>query len=245
MRLRPFFSFYGSKWSLAPHYDPPKSERVIECFAGSAGYATLHDSKEVLLVDIDPNICQLWEYLIGVTEGEILGLPLEFEHVDELTGVCEEAKLLLGFWINVATTFPCKTFSKWSRQQNATGVYFGCWGEKIRARVARQLARIRHWKVICSSYAELPDMEGTYFVDPPYQEMGHKYRFSHVDFEHLAEWCRARAAAGNQVIACEAEGATWLPFRALREKTKVDRKRVTGPNLRRYTEQVCYLPEAV
>ena len=242
-RLRPFFSFYGSKWLLAPHYAQPQHERVIECFAGSAGYATLHSAREVLLVDKDPVICQVWQYLIGVSESEILGLPLRFEHVDELVA-CQEAKLFLGFWLNAAVAQPCKQPSKWVRWCIEHGKRSNYWSEPIRARVASQLAAIRHWRVLNASYADIPEQRATYFVDPPYQEMGRHYRFNQVDFEHLGTWCQDRARDG-QVIACEAEGANWLPFVGLREQGKAQCGQRTGPNMRRYTEQVCYLPEAV
>lgn len=213
-RLRPFFSFYGSKWLLAPHYAQPQHERVIECFAGSAGYVTLHNAREVLLVDKDPVICQVWEFLIGVSESEMLSLPVDFRHVDEID-VCPEAKLFLGFGLNVACAQPCKQRSKWSYSRDPRNRRNNFWSEPIRARVAGQLAAIRHWQVLNASYVDIPDQRATYFVDPPYQQMGYKYRFSQIDFDHLGTWCQDRARDG-QVIACEAEGASWLPFVGLK-----------------------------
>ena len=232
-RLRPFFSFYGSKWLLAPHYAAPRHERVIECFAGSAGYATLHNAREVLLVDVDPVICQVWEFLIGVSEKELLSLPVEFDHVDELV-CCQEAKWLIGFWLNAACAYPRKRPGKWMKTRLKLGQPGAFWGESIRARVASQLAEIRHWRVINASYADIPEQRATYFVDPPYQKMGRHYRFNQMDFAHLGAWCRDRARCG-QVIACEAEGADWLPFVGLREHGG------WAAGLSRYTEQVCYL----
>lgn len=238
-RLKPFFSFYGSKWLLAPHYTHPQHERVIECCAGSASYATLHSARQVLLVDLDPIICGIWSYLIRVSESEILSLPLRFEHVDELN-ICQESKWLIGFWVNAACSSPCKRFGKWARQASESGI--GFWGEKIRFRLSRQIESIRHWQVLNASYADIPEQHATYFVDPPYQEMGKHYRFNDIDFSHLGEWCRARAGNGSQVIACEAEGASWLPFTGLRRQGKANCGQRSGPNMRRYTEQVCYLP---
>jgi len=51
---------------------------------------------------------------------------------------------------------------------------------------------------------------------------GRHYRYGsdRIDFAHLGEWCRARQ---GQVIACEAQGATWLPFQPL-ASTKTTRK---------------------
>ncbi len=235
-RLRPFFNFYGSKWTLAPRYNPPQHGHLIECCAGSASYATLHHAQAVTLVDIDPVICSVWDYLIRVPEREVMALPLRFDHVDELT-VPEETKSFLGFWLNKANPRPCKSLSKWGRQQRDTGEFLGFWCERIRLRVASQLQHIRHWRVLNCSYAEIPEQQATYFVDPPYERMGYRYRFNKVDFAHLGDWCKNRAAAGSQVIACEAEGASWLPFEVLHAHR--------GNRLRRYREMVCNLPAAV
>ena len=76
MRLRPFFSYYGSKWRLAPKYSKPKFDTIIEPFAGSASYSLLYPKRKVKLIDLDDNICILWEYLINVKEKEIRALPL-------------------------------------------------------------------------------------------------------------------------------------------------------------------------
>lgn len=235
-RLRPFFNFYGSKWILAPRYNAPQQDRVIECCAGSASYGVLHAAKEVLLVDIDPVICSVWDYLIGVSESEMLGLPLHFDHVDELS-LPPEAKAFLGFWLGKANPRPCKSLSKWGRQQRDTGEFLGFWCERIRLRVATQLQHIRHWRVLNASYADIPEQQATYFVDPPYGKMGYCYRFNKIDFAHLGEWCKNRAAAGSQVIACEAEGADWLPFEVLHS--------TRGNRLRRYREMVCNLPQTI
>lgn len=240
-RLRPFFSFYGSKWALAPYYAAPIYNRIVECCAGSASYSTLHHAKEVLLVDVDPVLCGIWEYLIRVSESELLDLPLVFDRVDEIPGLCQEARWFLGFWINKAVSHPCLQLSSWARKQRETGKKTGFWSETIRARVARQLQHIRHWKVLNASYADVPEQRATYFVDPPYKDMGKYYVFNNIDFGHLGNWCRDRAASGSQVIACEAEGATWLPFRQLRVQTKCIPGRTSGPNLRRYSEVVCDL----
>lgn len=219
-RLRPFFSFYGSKWRLAPFYSPPGHNRIIECFAGSASYATLHHTKDVLLVDIDPVICAVWDYLIRVPESELLALPVDFAHVDDLS-LCQEAKWFVGFWLNRAHPTPCLRPSAWGREQIKSGKETGFWSERVRGAIAKQLQFIRHWQVLNASYVDTPEHLATYFVDPPYVEMGHRYKFNKVDFAHLGEWCRARADAGSQVIACEAEGATWLPFRQFRRQTHV------------------------
>lgn len=86
------------------------------------------------------------------------------------------------------------------------------WGERVRERIAGQVDKIKHWALYETSYEHLPNFEATWFVDPPYEQMGKYYKHgaSGIDFAHLGTWCRERQ---GQTIVCEAEGASWLPFK--------------------------------
>lgn len=209
-QLWPFFTFFGGKWRAAPHYPQPTHGTIVEPFAGSAGYSVRYPHLNVHLNDIDPTIAGLWDYLIHVPADEIRALPVAVAHVSEVPGP-SEARSLVGFWLNKGTTAPCNVPSKWMRDLWRPN---SMWGEVIRERVASQVEHIRHWTVSCGSYADLPDRDATYFIDPPYEVSGHRYRYSEVDFEHLAAWCRSRS---GQTIVCEQHGATWLPFRPFRD----------------------------
>lgn len=205
MKLRPFFSFFGGKWTLGPHYLPPAHDQVVEAFAGSAGYATRYCDRRVLLIERDPQIAALWRYLIKVSPSEIASLPLVIECVDALL-CAEEARTLIGFWIARGSTASRKTPSAWYREGRWPNSF---WGASVRARIARQVEAIRHWRIVEGSYVDAPDITATWFVDPPYQIAGRAYRYNDVDYEHLATWARARAGL---TIVCEATGASWLPF---------------------------------
>jgi hypothetical protein len=203
--LRPFFTYYGGKWRIAPRYPAPRFPVIVEPFAGSAGYALRYSDRTVRLVDKDPTIAGLWQYLIRVSSAEILALPIEVEDVRVLP-VPPEARALIGFWLNKGTTAPCNIPSKWMRDRWRPKSF---WGPEIRERIAAQVDGIRHWRAYCASYDQIPDGEGTWFVDPPYTEAG-RYRENEIDYARVAEWTRSRR---GQVIACEQAGATWLPFR--------------------------------
>jgi hypothetical protein len=100
----------------------------------------------------------------------------------------------------------------------------GGWTSMLRARVAAQVEYIRHWRVIEGDYTAAPNVEATWFIDAPYVGRPgavYVYGSSLIDYAHLATWCRLRS---GQVIACEAEGADWLPFRAFSETTGVTGK---------------------
>jgi hypothetical protein len=209
--MKPFFSFFGSKFRVAPHYPKPLYSTVIESFAGSCGYSLRYPDHMVKLYDLDPTICGLWAYLINVTPQEIRSLPLQFDHVDELQ-VCAEAKHLIGFWCNKGSVQPAKSPSKWMRENKSwqPGVY---WGERIRERIAAQVESIRHWTISQASYEDIPNQPATWFIDPPYEIAGKAYKFHNLDYPALGAWCRSRL---GQIVACENEGAEWLPFRSFR-----------------------------
>jgi site-specific DNA-adenine methylase len=205
-KLSRFFSYYGSKKRLAPKYPRPTYPVIIEPFSGAAGYSVEHYQRDVVLYDVNPVIFGVWNYLINVSSEEILRLPIEFSHVDEINS-CQEAKWLIGFWLNAATVSPCNIPSKWMRSNTRKESH---WSESIRARIAFQVEHIRHWKVYNSSYSDSPDIKATWFVDPPYNNSaGRLYKNKFNDYVSLGEWCKKR---DGQVIVCENEGADWLDF---------------------------------
>lgn len=214
MRLRPFFSYYGSKWNLAHLYPSPDLHtKIIEPFAGSACYSLLYHWKDIELYDLDPVICSIWKYLIKVSESEILGLPdlLPGQTTEELS-IAEEAKYLIGFWNVLGSANPKIEETSWSKSSKE--FRSNCWGERIRQRIASQLSKIRHWKITNADYGTIEDIEATWFIDPPYQKKGHKYKFGTnlIDFKILGEWSKLRTGT---VIVCEQKDADWLDFSPL------------------------------
>ncbi len=209
MSMWPFFSFYGGKWRAAPHYPAPRHRRIIEPFAGAAGYSVRHASHDIVLVEKDPLIAAMWRYLIAASPADILAIPVlqEGQSVDDLD-VRPEVRHLIGFWLNKGTTAPSKTPGKWMREGLRPKSF---WGEEIRRRIADQVPQIKHWALIEGDYTDAPNCDATWFIDPPYQVAGSYYKCSakSIDFAHLADWCRSRF---GQVMVCENEGADWLPF---------------------------------
>jgi hypothetical protein len=222
MALNGFFLYFGSKSQLARHYPAPRHETIIEPFAGSAAYAVRHHLKRVILIDKDPVVVGLWSYLLRSSAGEILALPdlAEGQRVEELA-ICQEARWLIGRWIDYGAKAPASKRTPWAAINHHTS-----WGRTIRARLAGQVDKIRHWQIIEGDYFDAPDVEATWFIDPPYQRGGLQYVVSSagLDFHALAQWCRSRR---GQVIVCEESGADWLPFRHLTKMRSVG-KNTTG-----------------
>jgi site-specific DNA-adenine methylase len=212
--LRPFFGFYGGKWrDSLKHYPQPECGTIIEPFAGSAGYSVRYAERKVILGDKDPIIFGVWHYLLHASAADILRLPdLEPGQTVADLAIGQEARWLIGFWLNRGASRPRTGPSAWMRDGIRPGSF---WGDRVRRTIASQVDRIRHWKVYNCSYEDLPGAKSaTWFVDPPYQQQGKHYRHGadNIDFPALAKWCRSRS---GQVIVCENEGADWLPFKAL------------------------------
>ena len=209
--LKTFWNYYGGKWRIANRYPAPKHKLIIEPFAGAAGYSLCHHKHDVLLVDADPVIYSIWQWLIEeATPEDVMRLPVigEFSTVDAIDAPLG-ARNLIGFCVNAGAASPCKTPSKWAREIPKSGQF---WSAKRRQRVANQVPHIKHWRCINGSYADVQNVEATWFVDPPYQgKQGAFYRkpSTDIDYDHLAAWCKERQ---GQTIVCESGTASWLPF---------------------------------
>jgi hypothetical protein len=207
--MQPVLSYYGGKWKLAAQLGPPRRDHVIEPFAGGAGYSCFWEPKQVTLIELNPQICGVWKYLQRVSPAAIMRLPSKISHIDELSSrVCEEAGWLIGLWFDHGLAPPAVNRSNWALIPHRRAFF---WSETIKLRIASQVDRIRHWKIIEGSYEEAPDVEAHWHVDPPYiNPTGRNYICNCVDYPALAKWCKCRRGF---VQVCENDGATWLPFK--------------------------------
>lgn len=211
--LRPFWRYYGGKWRTAPTYPAPAHSTIVEPFAGAAGYSLRYPDRNVILVDRYAVIAEIWRYLIRVPAREVLAIP-EVDDVGDLPGwVPEAARWLIGFTLNSAVTSPRNRLSSGKSKLRSSGRKFEGWTSATRDRVASQVDRIRHWRVIEGDYTAAPAVVATWFVDPPYRGTSgshYVHGSSLIDYEALGEWCQTRR---GHVVVCESAGADWLPFR--------------------------------
>jgi site-specific DNA-adenine methylase len=197
------FYYYGRKKRLAKKYPVPNTDTIIEPFAGSAAYSLFEDNwkKRVILVEKDAEIAALWRWFIQeATEQDILDLP------DPVVG--EHTTLRLHILHGVSNAgWSCKKYK-------ATPLLVRNW-ETSKKLMLQNLPKIKHWEIIEGDYSSAPDIEATWFIDPPYQGKpgaGYKHGSAEIDFESLAQWVRSRK---GEVIVCEQSSATWLPFEPL------------------------------
>ena len=216
-------SYYGSKCRLAPKYPYPMYDTIIEPFAGGAGYSLFHRHKNVVLYEKDWKTYSVINYIIQSDPQEILNLPLiePFQPIKDLD-CCQEAKWLIGYWVNAAASRPRQTLSKWGRESHGKGGK-DFWSETRRRKIAQLSAEIKHWKIHNDSYENCDNVDATWFIDPPYQNAGVYYSESskNIDFNHLSQFCQSR---NGQVIVCENDGADWLPFQHFRKMVGTKKK---------------------
>lgn len=215
MILRPFWRYFGAKWRIANRYPAPRRSLIIEPFAGAAGYSLHYPERDVLLIDCYPVVAGIWRWLIQASTDEVRSIPL-VDSIDDLPNwVQAGARDLIGFAMNAATVSPRRRLSSGCRRLRDTGRVFYGWTDQLRERVATQVPKIRHWKILEASYLASPIVDATWFVDSPYEgRAGGNYVHgsSRINYSALAGWCRSLP---GQAIVCEAEGAEWLPFRPL------------------------------
>jgi hypothetical protein len=211
--MRPFWRYYGAKWRIAPRYPAPRHRTIIEPFAGAAGYSLRYPDRDVVLVEKYHVIAEIWRWLIGADPAEIRAIPEVDAVVDLPDWVPQPARWLVGFTMGQARMRPALHTSAGliARRRSGTRWAEG-WTAAARARVAAQVAAIRHWRVIEGDYTAAPDVEASWFVDAPYRGRSgapYVHHSGKLDYPTLARWCRARR---GQTIVCEAAGADWLPF---------------------------------
>lgn len=222
--MKPFFSYIGSKYTMAPLYGAPRFTIVIEPFCGSAAYSVRHNAKKAILIDKFPKIVKIWQYLISASPTDIMKLPIDFEKVS-LLDIPDGAKYLIGFWISKGDAEPKDTRSAWARQYRDS---LNCrvWNEAVRYRIASQVDLIKNWEAYHGDYEISPDLEATWFIDPPYKERGRAcYNNWKLDFDILEHFCNTRK---GQLIVCEGSDAKWMPFLPLANQRGTFGKNRTG-----------------
>jgi 16S rRNA G966 N2-methylase RsmD len=197
------FYYYGRKKQIARHYDSPAYDLIIEPFAGAASYALYGSNwtRNVILIERDQRVAEIWRWLIeSASEASIKALPdlrvgersTEFLHI-----------------VHAVTKMAFKY-----KRIKVTPVLERNW--EISKRVmAASVHKVKHWKIIEGDYSLAPDVEATWFIDPPYKSApgdGYAHGSSALDYFGLARWIKSRR---GQVISCEGEFGDYLPFTPL------------------------------
>ncbi len=202
------WSYYGAKTNLIDYYPKPRYGSIIEPFAGTARYALKYYDRDIMLIDKYPVIIEIWKWLQSCSEKDILSLPRRIssgQRLDKMQWDCDAQKNFFGFIVGCGAERPRMKAPDRKTAQRPNHVNYNL------QRVAKNLFKIKHWKFICGDYTIAPDVECTWFIDPPYQVGGAAYIMSNkkIDFKYLADWSRDRK---GQVIVCENTKADWMDF---------------------------------
>lgn len=197
------FYYYGRKKQIAKHYPAPSYDSIVEPFAGSAAYSLFgsHWRRDVVLIEKDQRVAQVWKWLIEEAT------PEKIKRLPDLK-VGEKSSEFLHI-IHAATkmAFKYKTIK-------VTPVLERNW--EISKRVmAADLHKIKHWRLICGDYSVAPDIEATWFIDPPYKSApgtGYNHGSASIDYVQLGQWALQRR---GELIFCEGEYGDYLPFSPL------------------------------
>lgn len=192
----PLFKCFGSKWMSSRHYPPPVDGRIVEPFAGSAGYSLRYaPAVERVVVSEHGDLYDLWSWLIDeATEADVRDIPLGLTPGTDIleVGLTRGQSLLLKNWQRTNNVGDCWTVSPWGNKP-------GQWTANTRARVAEEIALLKgKWAVSANPWIYIG---GTFFIDPPYQ-YNYGYRCPRLHYDALG-W-RVRKLEARLVIACEA-----------------------------------------
>lgn len=191
-------------------YPNPLYDLIIEPFAGSAGYAQRwRKDRQVILIEKDPAVVWLWHQLQEMTAAEILALPTPI-----VGSYCEKDSLLDALVKMCAhSNGPGHMTGPLKVPTRVVGIWSG-----MMKRMADRVDDVRTWDIREGDYSIAPNVEATWFVDPPYipsqrvtktahpRGQGYKWGNSGIDYDHLVGWCLSRP---GQVIAAD-HGETWI-----------------------------------
>ncbi len=214
------FPYFGRKGGLARLYPQPTGDRIIEPFAGSGAYSLYGENwrRQVILIDTDSEIIELWRWLIHeeTTAEVIYALPKMVKGDDLETVYGTGPALTMAKLISPSENYQKRTVTEWMERD-----WLG-----LQSRIAESVFKVKHWAVVEGDFTIVPNVEAMWFIDPPYQKARFGYKDSRqvLDYEALGEWCRERR---GQVTVCEKMGAEWLPFRPLKVLKTIDNTRVT------------------
>ena len=201
------WSYYGSKTNVVDYYPKPLFGSIVEPFAGSARYSLKYFDRDITLIDKYKVITDIWDWLKLASPADVLSLPRikKGETLNDYVFDDNAQKLLLGFIIQFGVATPGLSPSPQKMDNRSNFIDYTL------KRISENIFKIRHWKIINGEYSDQENIQATWFIDPPYQFGGHKYRWSNkrIDFLKLADWCKS--LSGQQIV-CENDKANWLPF---------------------------------
>ena len=203
------FSFFGGKGSIIKKYPMPIYDQIIDPFVGGGSYPLLYYNRKVIINDLNKDVVDAWKFIQSPNEDELRSIPRNIKPGDKISDFGNFSRgfsFILrcnanhgtggtrkGLGVNVITKFAANRF------------YY-----KSVIKVRKISSLIQHWEILNTSYENIENIQGTYFIDPPYQyHGGDQYNCSsnNIDYAQLALWLKSRM---GQVIVCENSNSPWI-----------------------------------
>ena len=198
------WGYYGSKSKIVNKYPEPQFDRIIEPFAGTSRYALKYYAHDITISDKDETIISIWKWLQQISKEDLLSTRT-LDNGDSLLNYdwdCKERKYLMGFLIASGVALSQNAVSSHrTKDYQITQL----------KNISENLYKIKDWEILQCDYTILKNEEATWFIDPPYQHGGHRYRHNNrkINYPNLKKWCDERY---GEVIVCENSKATWIPL---------------------------------
>ena len=207
MGPRTLMSYYGGKGMLAHKYPKPRYKTIIEPFAGGAAYSLRYYNHDVILCDTNKNTCAVWDYIIN-TDANTDIIPDSVDPGYDISVLIDKSHHSGLSWL---LRMACNLGTGGTDKKTKTVTHFAAkhWRRNTITKIKHWNERISHWTIINCSYDQMDNIDGAWFIDPPYQHQGMLYKNSIINYKHLSDWSLRRR---GQVIVFEMEGAKWLPF---------------------------------
>lgn len=219
------FTYYGGKSRLAHLYPSPEFRQVIEPFCGGASYSLRYADHDVWINDLDDRVIAIWRFLVEHPDAErwVDELPDVVVKGAHASGVVPDGAPTGLLWLARSEANQGTMGAKGTNDM-ITSLGVRCW-PRLKPRLKFWIPRIRHWRVTRVPAEDIPNIEATWFIDPPYSNAAGT-RYIHGlppdSFDALGRWCRERR---GQAIVCANAGETWLPFEPLTESRRGVRSR--------------------
>lgn len=198
------FKYFGSKANIAHLYDYPRYPVIVEPFAGAAAYSLWWRKRDVRLNDKCWEVVDMWKWILTATHADVDAIP-DLQPGERVSSykLSIPVSLMLGHTVH-SGSLKGDVYQGWSTKNGGSV-------RALKKRLHHHIDAIRQWSITRMDYSQLPNIEATWFIDPPYQGVP-GYKAKVTDYSKLAEWCKTRK---GQVIVCEQYPAAWLPFRPL------------------------------
>lgn len=200
---------------ISGRYPAPKYNRIIEPFAGGAAYSLRYCDREVVINDLSVNTCAVWDFIKSPNaKNWAARIPTSVSKGDKIDDIIDnlvKAPAGLKWMLRSAANVGLLGTGKRSNTITTFGALR--WEHNTIKKINYWHDRIKHWAVHNGSYLDIPNVEATWFVDPPYSNAAGKlYQESDIDYADLRNWVLSRK---GQVIVCGNTSETWLPFKRL------------------------------